>query len=973
MGEPARKIREDIEPEIRPNLRVIDGGGESTPSRANLKALESSPEKTDDKSSIKDREESGSNVVQGPWGNKVTGKQVSPTKGKFNLAGLKKKGPLTAIILTLVGGGIGIGGLLSPSLLLVNLKEVMTDKFNTQLTSMDIRTNKMIESKAISNFGVCGSIITIGCKYSSMSDKLIERLKKEGVDVDVDGTKNILGRNKVTKIHFDDEDILPKEFATKLATTPKLRTSMKRAYNPLFASFSDKIWNKTLFEFKISEEGISFKKDSTDEEKLKEIQDSTKNSADINEGTRPVREDFESDEAFDEATKRFDDNVDISAKNVNEIVDGATEVTESGIKAASKTTTTAIKAATGVVNILDYPDTACQIYGAARAVGIAAKTVRLAQLAAFAMLFLKAADQIKAGDANPEDISYLGKILTTESIVKDDSTGEVISKKSATDSFGYKYAAYGDLGEMPDSAMQFMAGAGFTGTLIGITSRIDEALGGSPKVTCKIINNFFVQAGGIAVGIAGAFFSGGVTVTLGAAAKVAAGIAFSVALAYLPTLLKDIVAGVLVDKNTVGELAGDAITSGTAGLLGAAAFNGGNAPLTVEQAVAYNKLTQKVAQQYAEEDRLTYSPLDASNKNTFAGIVLSTLTPYLAKLNSVSSIMSSIGPFMFNSIASIIPTAKAADEAEFTMCEDYDYKDMGLATDPFCNLVYGVPTDDLQNISPLEVLNKMDGEFDQETGEPIAGSGYETFIKECMERKNPLGDTGDDFQGDDGSSCLINDSNPMNKYYYLFQIDQRVNSGLDDPEEAYSATSGGSSSGGSTDPGDASQPDNTVASNKGWTFKTNTDYSGVACADGTTDIGVFTTGKHDITVRVCQMPDGLTKVASLISKRTLNMINAAKQTGITLKAKGIRSSFRTIDDQMYFREQNCPDPLNSPSSACTPDTALPGSSMHERGLAIDFENSSKGGAVWNWLEKNGASYGFFNYPPENWHWSMSGN
>ena len=120
MGEPARKIREDIEPEIRPNLRVIDSGGESTPSRANLKALESSPEKTDDKSSIKDREESGSNVVQGPWGNKVTGKQAGPTKGKFNLAGLKKKGPLTTIILTLVGGGIGIGGLLSPSLLLVN-------------------------------------------------------------------------------------------------------------------------------------------------------------------------------------------------------------------------------------------------------------------------------------------------------------------------------------------------------------------------------------------------------------------------------------------------------------------------------------------------------------------------------------------------------------------------------------------------------------------------------------------------------------------------------------------------------------------------------------------------------------------------------------------------------------------------------------------------------------------------------------
>jgi hypothetical protein len=558
--------------------------------------------------------------------------------------------------------------------------------------------------------------------------------------------------------------------------------------------------------------------------------------------------------------------------------------------------------------------------------------------------------------------------------VKDENTGETVSKKTATDSFGYKYAAYGDLGEMPLSSMQFMTGAGFAGELTNITSKIGSVLGGSPKTVCRVMNNFFVQAGGIAVGIGAAVGTGGGSLTVGAATKAAAAITFGVALAYLPSLLKDIVAGVLVDENTVGESAGDAITSGASGLLGAVAFNGGNPPLTVEQAVAYKDLTQKVAGQYAEEDRLAHSPFDASNKNTFAGILLSRTLPYFAKINSIPSIVGSIVSVVSDSFASIIPKAKAAADTEFTMCEDIDYRDMGLATDPFCNLIYGIPVEDLENISPIEVLDKMSGEINEETGEPIAGSGYETFVKDCMERETPFGDTGDDFKGEDGSACLINDLNPMNKYYYLFQVDQRIVSGLDDPEEAYSASSGSSSTpGGSTDPGDASQPDNTVMSNKGWTFKTDTDYSGVACADGTTEVGVFTTGKHNIKIRVCQMPDGLTKVSSLISKRTLNMINAAKEAGIKLKAKGIRSSFRTIDDQMYFREQNCPDPLNSPSSACTPDTALPGSSMHERGLAIDFENSSKGGAVWNWLDENGASYGYFNYPPENWHWSMNGS
>ena len=57
----------------------------------------------------------------------------------------------------------------------------------------------------------------------------------------------------------------------------------------------------------------------------------------------------------------------------------------------------------------------------------------------------------------------------------------------------------------------------------------------------------------------------------------------------------------------------------------------------------------------------------------------------------------------------------------------------------------------------------------------------------------------------------------------------------------------------------------------------------------------------------------------------------------------------------------------------------PGTSMHERGLAIDFTCNgggvigSRSGPCWNWLSGNASSYGLYNLPSEPWHWSTNGN
>ncbi len=788
MGEPARKL-EDIEPDIRPNLNVLQGGGQSTPERASLKALnnlESNPEKLNT-GSIDEQESNGSNVIPEPWANNVSGTTSDKPKsgGRFKFA--KKKGPLTAIILTLVGGGIGIGGLLSPSLLIVNLKEMMVNKFNTQLTSMDIRNNKILKSRILGNSS-CGTIIK--CKISTMSEYQVKRFAKSDITVNFDeeaGT-NLLGRKKIKSLSYDGNEITAAQLSNKLNTDVKFRSAVKKAYNPLFAGFADKIWNKTLFKFRITESGVKLT-GATDEEKLKNIQKETKNPSNINDSLKqPTLEDLDENgnkkySGANDPNFTKDTNSYTQLKNAgSEIVEGATEVLDTGVKSTTKM-------AANVVKITGIADDACVVYNSIRVVGFAAKTVRAVQLARYAMIFLTVADQIKAGgNPDPEDVSYLGSVLTTESVQKDfdgtvikDGSGNAITK-SATDSYGYKYAAYGETGAMPSSATQFLAGAGLTGTLIGVTSSINSILDGSPKTVCKTLNNIFIQIGSAAVGIGLAVITGGISFTVKMAVQIGSGVAVAIALSYLPALLQDIVAGVVIDEGTVGELAGDAITSGSGTLMSNVASDGGNAPLTVTQAIAYDNLSKEIASQYATEDSLAYNQLDISNSNTFLGNIVSKISPYIANITSLPKSILSLSSLISNSLSPFSPTARAANVNQYSVCEDTDYKDLNLATDPFCNLIYGIPTNTLQNISPEEVVDVMinNDQVDTITGEAKPGSAYETFLKECTNRENPIGYTGQNYEEDDGATCIINENNSsLNKYFYLYQIDKRILDGID--------------------------------------------------------------------------------------------------------------------------------------------------------------------------------------------------
>ena len=111
------------------------------------------------------------------------------------------------------------------------------------------------------------------------------------------------------------------------------------------------------------------------------------------------------------------------------------------------------------------------------------------------------------------------------------------------------------------------------------------------------------------------------------------------------------------------------------------------------------------------------------------------------------------------------------------------------------------------------------------------------------------------------------------------------------------------------------------------------------------------------------------------------LLAAARTDGIVLGGSGWRSP----QAQAQLRRANgCPDVYDSPASSCRVPTARPGSSEHEKGLAIDFtwqgrticyprrSSACSGNAAFDWLQRNAGRFGLQNLPSEAWHWSTTG-
>jgi hypothetical protein len=118
------------------------------------------------------------------------------------------------------------------------------------------------------------------------------------------------------------------------------------------------------------------------------------------------------------------------------------------------------------------------------------------------------------------------------------------------------------------------------------------------------------------------------------------------------------------------------------------------------------------------------------------------------------------------------------------------------------------------------------------------------------------------------------------------------------------------------------------------------------------------------------------RIHPALAPRLQALLEHAHADGIPLGGWG----YRTTQSQIELRRKHCgPTPediyLKAPSE-CSPPTAKPGRSMHERGLAVDFHLagrsiSTRSSPGYQWLAEHAAAYGFYNLPSEPWHWSVN--
>jgi LAS superfamily LD-carboxypeptidase LdcB len=123
---------------------------------------------------------------------------------------------------------------------------------------------------------------------------------------------------------------------------------------------------------------------------------------------------------------------------------------------------------------------------------------------------------------------------------------------------------------------------------------------------------------------------------------------------------------------------------------------------------------------------------------------------------------------------------------------------------------------------------------------------------------------------------------------------------------------------------------------------------------------------------------GSITVAGSIAGNVQALLDAAAADGVMLCGGG----YRDPEEQIQLRMEHCGTSYYAiyqmPASQCDPPTAIPGTSMHEQGLAIDFTCNgggvvSSGDVCWDWLQANAVGYGLYNLPSEPWHWSTNGN
>lgn len=748
------------------------------------------------------------------WRNNTTTNQPStPLRGWFT----KKRSAGLGLIVGILGLGTMYNLIFGPALGIVNLKEVMVDKFDNRLTSLNEKRNARLMAKKFSKEFTTGCTIKVKCRFKGMTKTEIKKFEKRnyGYKIEIGRCVGVsaVSRCSVKSISGFDKDggkkkvITANEFRSELKKNAALREAMRQYNNPLVAHWRDVKANTFFSKFKVSRGKLKPATDAQDavkpeDEKQKiRIREAVRGSVsgdtfdslgsnttpdgetdgDTNgDGTDDTTANNEvRDQVSDDINKQADEisgQLDDMTKEVSSVPDVDGSAIENSAKTIGAGTVGGVKGA--VLGPLNAADKVCAAKRLIATVGYAAKALSMASLIRYSMLFMTTADQIKAGDADgdtAQSIGDLGSVLSS----RDPETGQ-----SFSDSFGYQYAAYGTLIKAKDSnqvdtgqTLKYSLGVGMTGAILAITNQLNKFPG--VKSGCKFIGNPIVQIVGVAANLAAAFFSGGSSIAGTLAVGVSAGVAFAVAEQIATPMLARMIAGAVITGDENGRDAGNAITSGFGAASSMNSRFRGAFPLSKTKAVAYNHYADQTKSHIAKDSGLG-GYLDTNNPRSFGGKMALALAPISSNFSILSPAKLFGTSLQSLSFASSVHAADSG--AEYEVCNDPDYEKMNVAAGPFCDVQYGldpatVDTEegtmyDADSVIAYMCGSSVDDDTPCATDKYIDNEGapqgeYASWIEDCVESDQPLASDGDNETPKD---CFdpANTSDPVK--YTMFRI-----------------------------------------------------------------------------------------------------------------------------------------------------------------------------------------------------------
>ncbi len=539
----------------------------------------------------------------------------------------KKSGPGVGIVGFLIALALGFStGTMA--LLPAHIKQMFLNDLSDVTRGSHIRLNKLLAykmSSGLKGVGICGSKISIRCKFATVSDKYVIAMEDAGFKVN--GEKTAFGRTKIKTIELPEgikssalkngtTITSPQEMKGVLGDTKntELMGRLSRAFNPRSGVYNE----GGRFTNTLKALGLN-KAPKITGNTTKELSES------MDKGTRAVDEDGKPLSTVDKDGNIIDNK---DAPNDERMKTVTEEV---------KTKKGLISGAAGVTATV-----ACSLLETANKIRIGIKTARILATAAFAMAILTAIDQMIAGKSTDNPMSFTNRQLTSidgrKQVTDPNQDNKTFDNpnygKSPTDALGYRAAAFNDFGKPDASLAKYVITAGAVGVALdSVFSKIKAIPGGmrTIRTICSFSGNYIVGLIGSAACIGPQIVA--------CVAMMGAGVAMNIAFAKVAENFIKKYGFLALSSATVGPDVLNAMFVGSSSILSFAAADGGMFASSKGEFQKYlvNTKTGREAEIAAQQYEAAQSPFDMTNPYTSVGAMAAQLPLFSINTSSIFS------------------------------------------------------------------------------------------------------------------------------------------------------------------------------------------------------------------------------------------------------------------------------------------------------------------------------------------------